>query len=96
MAGKTEYKNAWQRENVDRVNLTMPKGKKHWWSPAPEKHEAALSRDMHGGVWLESDLSYCSKKRGHRHDPAWFYGADDRHGADERLYGIFEGRRVVC
>ena len=28
MAGKTEYKNAWQRENVDRVNLTMPKGKK--------------------------------------------------------------------
>ena len=28
MAGKTEYKNAWQKENVDRVNLTMPKGKK--------------------------------------------------------------------
>ena len=28
MAGKTEYKNAWQRENVDRVNLTMPKGRK--------------------------------------------------------------------
>ena len=27
-AGKTEYKNAWQREKVDRVNLTMPKGKK--------------------------------------------------------------------
>lgn len=28
MAGKTEYKNQWQKENVDRVNLTMPKGKK--------------------------------------------------------------------
>lgn len=28
MAGKTEYKNNWQKENVDRVNLTMPKGKK--------------------------------------------------------------------
>ena len=28
MAGKTEYKNAWQKENVDRVNLTMPKGRK--------------------------------------------------------------------
>lgn len=28
MAGKTEYKNTWQRENVDRVNLTMPKGRK--------------------------------------------------------------------
>lgn len=28
MAGKTEYKNNWQKENVDRVNLTMPKGRK--------------------------------------------------------------------
>ena len=28
MAGKTEYKNQWQREKVDRVNLTMPKGRK--------------------------------------------------------------------
>ncbi len=28
MAGKTEYKNQWQRENVDRINLTVPKGKK--------------------------------------------------------------------
>lgn len=28
MAGKTDYKNQWQKDNVDRVNLTMPKGKK--------------------------------------------------------------------
>ena len=28
MAGKTDYKNQWQKENVDRVDLTMPKGKK--------------------------------------------------------------------
>ena len=28
MAGNTEYKNKWQKENVDRVNLTMPKGNK--------------------------------------------------------------------
>ena len=28
MAGKTEYKNQWQRENVDRINLTVPKGRK--------------------------------------------------------------------
>ena len=26
MAGKTEYKNNWQKENVDRINLTIPKG----------------------------------------------------------------------
>ena len=28
MAEKTEYKNHWQKENVDRINLTTPKGKK--------------------------------------------------------------------
>lgn len=28
MAGRTEYKNKWQKENVDRVNLTLPKGDK--------------------------------------------------------------------
>lgn len=28
MAGKTEYKNTWQREKVDRINLVIPKGGK--------------------------------------------------------------------
>ena len=28
MPDRTSYKNKWQRENVDRVNLVMPKGQK--------------------------------------------------------------------
>lgn len=28
MAGKTEYKNKWQTENCDRINLTVKKGTK--------------------------------------------------------------------
>ena len=28
MAGKTDYKNAWLAETLDRINLTVPKGKK--------------------------------------------------------------------
>ena len=28
MAGKTEYKNKWQSENCDRINLTVKKGSK--------------------------------------------------------------------
>jgi uncharacterized protein (DUF1778 family) len=28
MAGKNEYKNNWISEKLDRVNLTMPKGRK--------------------------------------------------------------------
>ena len=28
MAGDAEYKNQWQKNNYDRINLTVPKGKK--------------------------------------------------------------------
>ena len=28
MAGKTDYKNQWQTENKDRINLVVEKGKK--------------------------------------------------------------------
>ena len=28
MAGNSEYRNKWNAEKLDRVNLTMPKGKK--------------------------------------------------------------------
>lgn len=28
MAGKTDYKNKWQKENMDRINLIMKSGKK--------------------------------------------------------------------
>lgn len=28
MAGKAEYKNQWQKENCDRVNLILSKGRK--------------------------------------------------------------------
>lgn len=28
MAGKSEYRNTWIAEKLDRVNLTMPKGQK--------------------------------------------------------------------
>ena len=28
MAGKSEYRNSWISEKLDRINLTVPKGKK--------------------------------------------------------------------
>ena len=28
MAGKSEYRNSWIAEKLDRINLTVPKGKK--------------------------------------------------------------------
>ncbi len=46
MAGKTEYKNTWQKENVDRVNLTMPKGKKD----TIKAHAEALGQSVNGFI----------------------------------------------
>ena len=46
MAGKTEYKNNWQKENVDRVNLTMPKGRKE----AIKAHAEAHSESVNGFI----------------------------------------------
>ena len=40
MAGKTDYKNAWLAEKLDRINLTVPKGKKE----IIQKMEACLRK----------------------------------------------------
>ena len=46
MAGKTAYKNTWQRENVDRVNRTMPKGRKD----EIKAHAEARSESVNGFI----------------------------------------------
>ena len=46
MAGKTEYKNNWQKENVDRVNLTMAKGRKE----AIKAHAEARGESVNGFI----------------------------------------------
>lgn len=46
MGGKTEYKNNWQKENVDRVNLTMPKGQKG----VVKAHAAARGESVNGFI----------------------------------------------
>lgn len=46
MAGKTEYKNNWQKENVDRVNLTMAKGRKE----IIKAHAEARSESVNGFI----------------------------------------------
>lgn len=46
MAGKTEYKNQWQKENVDRINLTVPKGQK----AEIQAHAEARGESLNGFV----------------------------------------------
>lgn len=43
MAGKTGYKNNWQKENVDRVNLTMAKGRKEIIKAHAEAHSESMN-----------------------------------------------------
>lgn len=43
MAGKAEYKNQWQKENMDRVNLTMPKGRKVIIQAHAEAHSESVN-----------------------------------------------------
>ena len=46
MAGKTEYKNNWQKENVDRINLIVPKGQKD----IIKAHAEARSESVNGFI----------------------------------------------
>lgn len=46
VAGKTEYKNNWQKENVDRINLIVPKGQKE----AIKAHAEARGESVNGFV----------------------------------------------
>ena len=46
MAGKTDYKNTWNKENLDRVSLYVPKGKKE----AIKDHAAARGESLNGFI----------------------------------------------
>ena len=63
MAGKTDYKNAWLAEKLDRINLTVPKGKKEIIQKIAAEEigviELALSRLLtqnRGNMLLSADL----------------------------------------
>lgn len=46
MAGKAAYKNQWQKENCDRINLTVPKGRKD----SIQAHAAAHGESVNGFI----------------------------------------------
>lgn len=43
MAGETAYKNKWVKEKLDRVNLTLPKGRKDIIKDHAEAHGESLN-----------------------------------------------------
>ncbi|MDE6881006.1 MAG: Arc family DNA-binding protein [Oscillospiraceae bacterium] len=68
MAGKTEYKNNWQKENVDRVNLTMPKGRKEIIKTHAEAHSESVNGFINRAIQetMERDNDVLGPSEGRR------------------------------
>lgn len=43
MAGRSEYRNGWIAEKLDRINLTVPKGKKDTIKAHAEAHSESVN-----------------------------------------------------
>ena len=46
MAGTTQYKNDWQKANLDRISLTVPKGQKE----QIQGHASTLGKSVNGFI----------------------------------------------
>lgn len=58
MASRSEYRNGWIAEKLDRVNLTMPKGKKD----AIKAHAEAQGESVNGFINRAIDETVCFDK----------------------------------
>jgi len=64
MAGSTEYKNNWQKEHLDRINLTVPKGYKE----TIQAHAAAQNESVTAFIQraiceaIERDSTFADRK----------------------------------
>ena len=50
MAGNSEYKNQWIAEKLDRINLTVEKGKKEVIKSYAEKHGESLNHYINRAI----------------------------------------------
>jgi len=50
MTAKTDYKNAWIAEKLDRVNLTMPKGKKESIKSAADRQGISVNAFINNAI----------------------------------------------
>lgn len=60
MAGNTEYKNNWAKENLDRISLTVPKGQKEIIQRHAVTHgesiTAFINRAIHAAMERDAEL----------------------------------------
>lgn len=56
MAGATKYKNEWQKEHKDRLNLVLPKGEKQKIQDAADKVGQSISRYIWQAVSMRMEV----------------------------------------
>ena len=50
MAGNSEYRNKWIAEKLDRINLTMPKGKKEDVQAQASRHNMSVNAYINAAI----------------------------------------------
>ena len=50
MAGNSEYRNKWIAEKLDRINLTMPKGKKEDVQTHAARHNMSVNAYINAAI----------------------------------------------
>ena len=50
MAGNSEYRNKWIAEKLDRINLTMPKGKKEDVQVQASRHNMSVNAYINAAI----------------------------------------------
>lgn len=50
MAGNSEYRNKWIADKLDRINLTMPKGKKEIVQAEASRHNMSVNAYINAAI----------------------------------------------
>lgn len=50
MAGNSEYRNKWIADKLDRINLTMPKGKKEVVQAEASRHNMSVNAYINAAI----------------------------------------------
>lgn len=60
MAGKTDYKNQWQKENCERISLVVKKGQKDMIKAHAEAHSESVSGFINRAISETMERDKCA------------------------------------
>ncbi len=58
MAGNSEYRNKWIADKLDRINLTMPKGKKEIIQAEAARHSMSVNAYINAAIGEKMDRDH--------------------------------------